>query len=619
MSATNATSSTRRRHTSNKLTQRKRAPIACQFCRLRKTKCDGVKPICGFCQHHDAQCIWGVATEDTQSSPTEQEILRRLEELKELLSGPRDIESNVQSSSITHRQERPTSPTTAASLNSVWPLDASASPFDHTRCESFLNWPIFRTIIDPVDVAVESFVLECGHAFEPDDPVANSPSSLRLNRHANGLVIQDDLFVPLCRKFLDHVHPRNPILDESQLIRYAKCVAEHGLEWDGPSCLVLVACAIASYTAPWERKEPDHAQAKHSEYEDAAAAETFYLAAKKRFGLLGRSLIDIQCLFFASVYEKYTLNPLQAWFLIQQASSRLQAYLKRRSNLNTQPESGNDHTSQEHLVQRVFWSVYKAEHELLPELPIQSSGIEVFTRADSMFPSPPVFQPKPGGTSCYAQDTSSEERSWAFYLAEISIRRTMSDTIFTLYRKGESYWLNHIHSLLRQCEECETQVQLWHSHLPALVHFSPGQQPDNELAFFLQGRFYQWRSYILKPLLYYALHRSVAQDLPSKIVTCTQELMSVCAESIVHYDRHHRHGGTWFTCRGSFSSALLILGVVLKNDPFIAPPSNWRTLVARSVSTLHKWESKSPDIQKLRITLERLISALHDSQDNFNA
>lgn len=372
--------------------------------------------------------------------------------------------------------------------------------------------------------------------------------------------------------------------------------------------LQLVACALACYTEPWQRADSTYAQAEHMKSEDAVAADMFYLAARKRFGLLGWSLIDIQCLFFASVYEKYALNTLQAWFCIQQASSRLQAQLKRKVNHGDSSHDRGSVIEPGHLLQRVFWSVYKAEYELLPELPFRSSGIEVFTRADSMFPSPPAFDAVNRGASSDGEDFGLEERSWAFYLAEISIRRTMSDTIITLYRKGEHYWLTHIQSLVLQCEECETQIQLWYSHLPSSVRFEVGSHPDNELSFFLQGRFYQWRSYVLRPLLFYVLHRAPEQILTTQIIACAQELLAVCADSIIHYTRHHRHGGTWFTCRGSFSSALLILGVVLKADPNLPPPSNWAPLMEMSVSTLKKWEAQSNDIKKLRVTLERLYA-----------
>ncbi len=59
------------------------------------------------------------------------------------------------------------------------------------------------------------------------------------------------------------------------------------------------------------------------------AAEVHYQAAKKRMGILGSSLFDIQCLFFASVFEKYALRPVEAWFYIQMACTRLEAMLLR--------------------------------------------------------------------------------------------------------------------------------------------------------------------------------------------------------------------------------------------------------------------------------------------------
>lgn len=335
----------------------------------------------------------------------------------------------------------------------------------------------------------------------------------------------------------------------------------------------------------------------------------FYLAAKKRSGLLGWSLVDIQCLFFFSVYEKYVLNPVQAWFCIQQASCRLQAQLKQRTMQTQSQGIINDIPKQNDLTQRAFWSIYKAEHELLPELPFHSSGLEVFTRADSMFPSPPAFDPTiSAGSSSDQQNFSLEERSWAFYLAEISIRRTISDTIATLYRKGEQYWLTHVQTLVRQCEECQSQIQLWYSHLPASIWFDIHGYPDNELSTFMQGRFFHWREHVLRPLLYYVLHRKNDQTLTEQILACAHEHVSLCAEIIIRSHNTHRHGGIWFICRGTFLHALLILGVVLRAEPRLPPPSNWATLVATSISTLQRWESQAADIKRVRVILEQLFT-----------
>ncbi|EHA21656.1 hypothetical protein ASPNIDRAFT_183566, partial [Aspergillus niger ATCC 1015] len=35
-------------------------PRACQFCRVRKIRCDNEKPTCGSCQRHDRQCVYVV-------------------------------------------------------------------------------------------------------------------------------------------------------------------------------------------------------------------------------------------------------------------------------------------------------------------------------------------------------------------------------------------------------------------------------------------------------------------------------------------------------------------------------------------------------------------------------
>lgn len=51
--------------------------------------------------------------------------------------------------------------------------------------------------------------------------------------------ISEEDFIPLCKKFLIEVHPRNPVLDEVELMRHARSAAENGLKWDSGSCLVV--------------------------------------------------------------------------------------------------------------------------------------------------------------------------------------------------------------------------------------------------------------------------------------------------------------------------------------------------------------------------------------------
>jgi hypothetical protein len=123
-----------------------------------------------------------------------------------------------------------------------------------------------------------------------------------------------------------------------------------------------MACALAAYTVPWKEptnlpKDADDIQLRiESQTENRAESDAYYLAAKKRIGLLGHSILDIQCLFLASMYEKYRLQPLQAWFHLREASSRLQAHL-----LGQRQQPGQPASSGQHLEQRVFWSCWRAE------------------------------------------------------------------------------------------------------------------------------------------------------------------------------------------------------------------------------------------------------------------
>lgn len=251
----------RKRLASDTYTRRKRATLACQFCRLRKTKCDNVKPVCGFCKYHNARCVYGAdeiheepvpqtqSDWSVQQNVDQQVILDRLDELKHLLlqqhdSGARHPPttrlgsagpahgtiSTLSECEVTSNRSPPS--TVAADP------DISSAPTSHhrvtlaaARAEATLRWPALQHIISDEDREVESFLLEA-ESFSQKDPLSRAKLP-----GASG--IPDEDFVPLCEKFLHHVHYKNPILDNGNLISYAKEITEHGLGWDAPSCLVV--------------------------------------------------------------------------------------------------------------------------------------------------------------------------------------------------------------------------------------------------------------------------------------------------------------------------------------------------------------------------------------------
>jgi hypothetical protein len=63
-----------------------------------------------------------------------------------------------------------------------------------------------------------------------------------------------------------------------------------------------------------------------------STAESYYVAARKRIGLLGNTLTATQCLFLSGVYEMNSLRPLQAWASFTRARSVWQVYIMAKSD-----------------------------------------------------------------------------------------------------------------------------------------------------------------------------------------------------------------------------------------------------------------------------------------------
>ncbi|KAF5007838.1 hypothetical protein FDECE_5864 [Fusarium decemcellulare] len=612
--AQSQTSGKRRRLTTTDFTKRKRAITACQFCRMRKTKCDNVRPRCGYCVRQNAKCVYsdtdGAATEDDGADTvSNRQIMDRLDEIKDMLQrttvSPQEHPEPTNTEPSMATMEAPqtpaaTSPWARFSSNATQSNDNKTQrfPFSALRCESLLRWPSLRTIV-PVDALdIDSFPLSSGY------------TESNVQTKTEGVIqgIDETAFVPLCRKFLAQVHPRNPVLDGHQLMRHARSAEENGLKWDSASCLVLLACALGAYTNMWVRPNeypiPPSQEQLQSLVDSGtkSMAEPYYAAAQKRIGLLGNTIQDIQCYFFATIFEKFALRPLRAWYYIQQACARLETHLLQRGERPWAPFRESN-PQDYHLEQRLFWSCFRAESELVFELGLQPSSLEHFSYPEA-FPSPPDGlltnqTPRAEGSSIDPDEEQRQvdERGWLYYLSEISIRRTVDETLNLLYRNGEEYWMNNPAQLVRQYHECEQQTSLWRYHLPAAVQFDDDVLPDEEFAAALQGRASLWREYTLRPILYYVLHHPDEAIMPEAQALVTREI-SICATVVHRLAFHRRHGGTWLISRKSFMCACIIIAAAL-NPHRVQPPEEWHTLINIAIQTLGRWADEASDIRRM--------------------
>ncbi|KAF4342399.1 vegetative cell wall gp1 [Fusarium beomiforme] len=381
---------------------RKRAVTACQSCRLRKTKCDNVRPACGFCSRNGAQCVYpGSGTDSDYSSydPASLTILDRLNHVVSLLesrpsavlvndgTSPQLVEERDRLSGVASSGSQPlrvfpmgTSCQTIAQPpeeDILQVLDRPGFLSSSNNCESIMKWPILEELVPDIN----SFVLES------NEDVQAGHNNTRVSSLGKG--VREEDFLPLSKLFLTYAHVKNPILDVKDYKNKVKEVAENGPGWDGTSCLVPGFTSIGP----------------------ALISETFFGQAARR--------------------------------------SQISQYHRKHVGLN------ND----------CIGPVSKqSSGELRYEIPLPPSGITQCDYPD-MFPSPPTELTPPSaydwGGMTESEIVPEEEKSWFYYLAEISYRRMMNRFIAIMAGSGEQGWINDIPRTMKQCKEFNEQLDLW--------------------------------------------------------------------------------------------------------------------------------------------------------------
>lgn len=195
-----------------------------------------------------------------------------------------------------------------------------------------------------------------------------------------------------------------------------------------------------------------------------------------------------------------------------------------------------------------------------------------------------------------------EERGWYFYLAELSLRRRIEDTSAVMYERPPVLWATHPEVLVARYKECESQVETWHAHLHPCVQFDNSSFPSNELAFYLRGRFYEWRTLLLRPFLC-CMANDDRTRYPADFSLLAVEYLSLCGEYIVHMSYHGRHGGTWFMCRSSFACAMSILAGIFSAQEMLLY-GDWKSAVQTSLRTLRRWAPEAADVGAMHAVLE---------------
>jgi hypothetical protein len=287
--------------------RRKRAPTACNSCRSRKTKCDGVRPVCGSCAKLGVQCVVNDERELNLYETTSLRILEGLDRLE------KKIDSAAGGGDAAGLMAPPSSASLVIDRFDTVVNVGGAAPGGQSlkmpsNLDRILAWRVFPKPHPPLPLTSPRVV--AGPAPTTEDEFAPNQSLLR----------------ELLERYLANFHPSYPIVDISMVAETVLAVdGRSPCGWDARSCLMLLVCALGAisdrYTSVGSAPPPTEAQKQRiSENRDEAmdTGEYYWRMAVKRLGFImsEASILAVQCLGLAG-YARALLpliSPLPFFF-----------------------------------------------------------------------------------------------------------------------------------------------------------------------------------------------------------------------------------------------------------------------------------------------------------------
>ncbi|KAL4736108.1 hypothetical protein BDV11DRAFT_173223 [Aspergillus similis] len=555
---------------------RKRAVIACQVCRARRTKCDQKKPRCSFCESVGAECVSDVQAMSS-FDPASLAIIERLDGLERELK------------CLTRWQTQNQSPCGLSSSSWSWNPRPRSEPALPPTLECMLSWPVFQA-----DASAE---------FPPahfPSPAADAcaRSDLRQSVQARlmgpeSVEIKSIHHLELTDRFFADVHTRNPILDEAKTRVLARDVYERGVRWDAETCLALLVWANGALARPFPgspagSENVDEELGLEREYEKGLA---LFYAAEQRFGCLfaAAGVLQGQCFFLAGVFLMAVLRPLDAWRLFVNGLSICRV-VKRTAAGGSVGSNSADQVA----LESVYWSLWKSERELNRELELGGS-------CPSSAP-PEYFACLPA--KCGEDDL----RTWYFYLSEISAWRLETYVEETIScPNSRSLYLQ---DLVVVADNLRQQIAEWQNSLAARVYSrsSDVESDIGMLPLIIRARILYIRDLISWPFVHALLHHgapAAPQPQSPAVKAWTEAGLSCHLSKLLNHKPqfYYRHHGTWLMLRSCARSAFILLGAArLRSAEPLLPPG-WRAAVADTLEMLKFWQ---PQVNELQSPIQRL-------------
>ncbi|OCL11548.1 hypothetical protein AOQ84DRAFT_335776 [Glonium stellatum] len=552
---------------------RRRATIACEICRSRKSRCDGSRPKCRLCTELNAECVYrepGIKLDAGDKLILEH--LNRIEGLLQTnLAGGLGLVTHSPAASNSTNEEllaRSTGNMSGLgmipSMNGLGTWNSSSSnistmPKIHTTpALHLLQWPMIRDLVSrPYDPQV---LLQLEMAREP----LCLGTSLSLDLSNTGAYVQ---------AFFERVNVWYACVNPYNWTSYYRTALSHGFR-DGPeSCIVLLVLALGhAGSAGSISQQPTDKDPPGLAYFAAAWALLPSLMTRN-------NMLSAQCHILASAYLFYIVRPLEAWNLLTNTSMKLQLLLSAPGRM---PPHAKE------LSERVYWNTLLFESDLLAELDLPHSGIVQFEETVGL----------PGGFEDEGDETVGKDELW-YFLAEIALRRLLNRVSHLIYTKASP--TTSVAALEPLVAELDYQLTQWYEGLPLPVQFPHSRVPlSNPVQTVLRLRYFACRTIIFRPYILAVLNDENAALDPNVQENC-RKCLEACIRQLEHITAHHA-GHLPYLWQGALSivsQTLLVMGATMSPSlsALLPPPHQMDIIIDDVVLEIERYAHLAPSLR----------------------
>ncbi|KAK5168687.1 uncharacterized protein LTR77_005996 [Saxophila tyrrhenica] len=572
---------------------RRRATIACEICRSRKSRCDGARPKCRLCSELNADCVYrepGIKLDAGDKLILEQ--LSRIEVLLQsnmttptsgggLLAGPISPATSNTASTGTeeHGGGLKRLSTTSAGPQSAQPLplngfgtwsaNISTMPKSHTTpALHLLQWPVIKDLIS-----------------RPCDPQVLMQLEMSRPPLDFGIHYSLDLsnVTPYVHAFFDHVNGWYAVVDPNVWHTHYRTAMSQGFRTGPESCICLLVLALgqAAHYGQSISRVPQGQLAPGMSY--FAAAWTLLPNLITR-----NDILSAQCHILAAAYMMYLVRPLEAWNLLYNSSMKLQLLLSSAENIPAPHKE---------LSERVYWNALMIESDLLAELDLPHSGVVQFEESMRLPRSFPYDPASSNGTD----SPPGNDDLW-YFLAEIALRRLLNRVSHLIYsythRASNSFSIAALEPVVA---ELDYQLNQWYESLPLPVKFPRERVPAaTQIQTVLRLRYYACRTIIFRPYIQAVLADENVASEPGVQEACSK-CLDACIRQLEYLPEHHQ-GHLPYLWQGALSimsQSLLVMSATVNQTLAALMPGKREmdAVIAEVVGELERLAHLAPSIR----------------------